>query len=105
MYAHWDEQAASRAAGSAGSPRGDACGEGEVRAESFDAMEGSLSAARRRPLPFEDGKHALLEPELKALYCALTRARINVWIVDFDVEKRDPAFEWFRKASRHDENQ
>ena len=71
-------------------------GGGEVRAERFEAMEGEGGGGgfrgTWRPLAFEEGKFAVLESELKALYCALTRARINVWVVDFDREKRGPAF-------------
>jgi ATP-dependent exoDNAse (exonuclease V) beta subunit len=89
LYSYSDDVATIRAAASPS---------GEVQAESFDEMEGLLGGAQRRPLAFEEGKYALLESELKALYCALTRARINVWIVDFDAKKRDPAFDWFRKV-------
>jgi len=64
-----------------------------IRMESFESMEGG--GGKNRPLEFEEGKYTILESELKALYCALTRARINIWIVDFDKEKRKPAFRWF----------
>lgn len=92
---YWDNQASEPQSG--GTSIASNGGGGEVRAESFETMDGR-SGVKMRPLKFEEGRYALLESELKALYCALTRARINVWIVDFDQQKRSPAYYWFSNA-------
>ena len=73
MYDYWDRYRA------AGGGEEEAAATDVLRAESFDAME--LGTHTKRPLEFEEGKYALLEEELKFLYCAVTRARINVWII------------------------
>jgi ATP-dependent exoDNAse (exonuclease V) beta subunit len=92
---YWDNLSAeSQSEGSLNDSSG---GGVEVRAESFETMDGG-SGVKIRGLEFEEGRYALLESELKALYCALTRARINVWIVDFDKQKRSPAFYWFSNS-------
>ncbi|XP_074641148.1 TPR and ankyrin repeat-containing protein 1-like [Tubulanus polymorphus] len=49
-----------------------------------------------RPLHFDPQKHKVLNSELKYLYTALTRARVNVWIFDEDEELRKPMFEYFQ---------
>jgi hypothetical protein len=41
-----------------------------------------VEGGRSRPEAFDDKRHRLLESELKYLYVALTRARVNVWIFD-----------------------
>ena len=38
----------------------------------------------------------MLNSELKYLYTALTRARVNVWLFDEDQMARAPMFEYFR---------
>ncbi|WAR27590.1 TRNK1-like protein, partial [Mya arenaria] len=43
---------------------------------------------------FKDSE--VLNSELKRLYTALTRARVNVWIFDEDDVKRAPMFEYFK---------
>ena len=48
-----------------------------------------------RALAFDHNKHKLLNSELKKLYTAITRARVNVWIFDEDKVKRAPVFEMF----------
>ena len=48
-----------------------------------------------RPLEFDYNKHKILNSELKQLYTALTRARVNVWIYDEDRENRAPMFNFF----------
>ena len=72
-------------------------------ADATDADDAAVAAATGkipvRPLEFDVEKHKVLESELKALYCAITRARVNVWIVDFDLKKRKPAFAWFAESS------
>ncbi|CAL1532828.1 unnamed protein product, partial [Lymnaea stagnalis] len=51
---------------------------------------------RPRALTFEKHLHKLLDTDLKQLYTAVTRARVNVWIFDEDTEKRAPMFEYFK---------
>lgn len=50
-----------------------------------------------RPLEFDYNKHKLLNSELKKLYTAITRARVNVWIFDEDKKKRAPMFDFLMK--------
>ena len=54
------------------------------------------SADRPRPLDFDPEKHKILNSELKHLYTAVTRARVNIWIFDEDEEARKPMFEYFK---------
>lgn len=58
---------------------------------------------RPRPLAFDPNQHKVLNSELKHLYTAVTRARVNVWIFDEDRDKRAPMFEYFkaRKLTRN----
>ncbi|KAK7091654.1 hypothetical protein V1264_009311 [Littorina saxatilis] len=49
---------------------------------------------RPRPLTFDPNLHKILNSELKHLYTAVTRARVNVWIFDQDADKRAPMFEY-----------
>ncbi|KAL3888631.1 hypothetical protein ACJMK2_000996 [Sinanodonta woodiana] len=51
---------------------------------------------RPRPLAFDPTQHKVLNSELKHLYTAITRARVNVWIYDEDLKKRAPMFEYFK---------
>ncbi|XP_033726508.1 TPR and ankyrin repeat-containing protein 1-like [Pecten maximus] len=51
---------------------------------------------RPRALKFDASLHKVLNSELKHLYTAVTRARVNVWIFDEDQEKRAPMFEYFK---------
>lgn len=39
----------------------------------------------------------MLNGELKQLYTAVTRARVNLWIFDEDRDKRAPTFKYFIK--------
>ncbi|CAJ0934458.1 unnamed protein product, partial [Ranitomeya imitator] len=41
----------------------------------------------------------MLNGELKQLYTAITRARVNLWIFDENHEKRAPAFDYFVKGN------
>ncbi|XP_050746673.1 TPR and ankyrin repeat-containing protein 1 isoform X2 [Gymnogyps californianus] len=41
--------------------------------------------------------YKMLNGELKQLYTAITRARVNLWIFDEDSDKRSPAFKYFIK--------
>jgi len=54
------------------------------------------SENRPRPLQFDPNQHKVLNSELKQLYTALTRARVNVWIFDEDLDKRAPMFQYFK---------
>lgn len=51
---------------------------------------------RARPLDFDERRHKVLNSELKLLYTAITRARVNVWIFDENEKKRAPVFEYFK---------
>ncbi|XP_048451512.1 TPR and ankyrin repeat-containing protein 1 isoform X2 [Rhincodon typus] len=53
--------------------------------------------SQSRPLEFNVELHKLLNCELKQLYTAFTRARVNLWIFDENKGKRDPAFTYFIK--------
>ncbi|XP_064596809.1 TPR and ankyrin repeat-containing protein 1-like [Liolophura sinensis] len=55
-----------------------------------------MSASSSRPLSFNPDQHKVLCSELKHLYTALTRARVNVWIFDEDAENRAPMFDYFK---------
>ena len=52
------------------------------------------NAARR--LAFDDKQHKILLDELRHLYTAITRSRVNVWIYDECVEARSPMFKFFQ---------
>ncbi|XP_051466329.1 TPR and ankyrin repeat-containing protein 1 isoform X1 [Apus apus] len=47
--------------------------------------------------PFNVEMYKMLNGELKQLYTAITRARVNLWIFDEDSDKRAPAFTYFIK--------
>ncbi|KAH9510302.1 hypothetical protein Btru_042714, partial [Bulinus truncatus] len=55
-----------------------------------------IKGKRPRALKFDSRQHKLLDTELKLLYTAVTRARVNVWIFDEDSVKRAPMFEYFK---------
>ncbi|CAL1538728.1 unnamed protein product [Lymnaea stagnalis] len=75
--------------------RGDQEGQGDDNLVEIDTDVLSQSS-RPRPLQFDPNQHKILNSELKHLYTALTRARVNVWIFDEDEEKRAPMFEYFK---------
>ncbi|XP_068526771.1 TPR and ankyrin repeat-containing protein 1 isoform X2 [Anas acuta] len=52
---------------------------------------------QKRPSPFNVKMYKMLNGELKQLYTAITRARVNLWIFDENSEKRAPAFKYFIK--------
>ena len=54
------------------------------------------NAQRPRPLRFDPDQQKILNSELKHLYTALTRARVNVWVFDEDREARAPMFEYWK---------
>ncbi|XP_061422296.1 TPR and ankyrin repeat-containing protein 1 isoform X4 [Lethenteron reissneri] len=47
-----------------------------------------------RPLNFDSIAHKVLISELKHLYTAVTRARVNLWVFDDHKEKRTPMFRY-----------
>ncbi|XP_035134458.2 TPR and ankyrin repeat-containing protein 1 isoform X3 [Callithrix jacchus] len=53
------------------------------------------SSAQGRSLMVNPEMYKLLNGELKQLYTAITRARVNLWIFDENREKRAPAFKYF----------
>ena len=53
---------------------------------------------KTRQLQFNESQHKSLNPELKYLYTAITRAKYNLWIYDSDKSKRLPMFDyWYRR--------
>ncbi|NXI65510.1 TRNK1 protein, partial [Anseranas semipalmata] len=52
---------------------------------------------QKRPPSFNVEMYKMLNGELKQLYTAITRARVNLWIFDENSEKRAPAFKYFIK--------
>ena len=48
-----------------------------------------------RPLLFDYDRDKVLNSELKHLYTALTRARVNIWLFE-DPEARAPMFDYFK---------
>ncbi|KFQ17189.1 TPR and ankyrin repeat-containing protein 1, partial [Merops nubicus] len=51
----------------------------------------------QKTTPVNVGMYKMLNGELKQLYTAVTRARVNLWIFDEDRDKRAPAFQYFIK--------
>ncbi|NXM78890.1 TRNK1 protein, partial [Serilophus lunatus] len=58
-------------------------------------LEDATSMQKRTPFNVE--MYKMLNGELKQLYTAITRARVNLWIFDEDCDKRAPAFKYFIK--------
>lgn len=52
-----------------------------------------------RPLDFDESKHKILETELKMLYTAITRARVNVFIAETNTEVSRPMFNYFQRRA------
>ncbi|XP_004857941.1 TPR and ankyrin repeat-containing protein 1 isoform X1 [Heterocephalus glaber] len=52
-------------------------------------------SSQARSLTVNPEMYKLLNGELKQLYTAITRARVNLWIFDENLEKRAPAFKYF----------
>ncbi|EPY78384.1 TPR and ankyrin repeat-containing protein 1 [Camelus ferus] len=84
----------------------------ESREESGPLIEVPLekrSSSPGRHLTINPEMYKLLNGELKQLYTAITRARVNLWIFDENPEKRAPAFKYFMrrdfvKVVKTDEN-
>ncbi|NXN99379.1 TRNK1 protein, partial [Rhinopomastus cyanomelas] len=55
------------------------------------------AAGVQKRTPFNVHMYKMLNGELKQLYTAVTRARVNLWIFDEDCDKRAPAFKYFIK--------
>nr|XP_044992872.1 TPR and ankyrin repeat-containing protein 1 isoform X1 [Jaculus jaculus] len=53
------------------------------------------SSSQTRTLMVNPEMYKLLNGELKQLYTAITRARVNLWVFDENLEKRAPAFKYF----------
>uniref|UniRef100_A0A8C4TF54 Tetratricopeptide repeat and ankyrin repeat containing 1 n=1 Tax=Erpetoichthys calabaricus TaxID=27687 RepID=A0A8C4TF54_ERPCA len=66
-------------------------------------MEG-LSVSHNRPIDFNPDLQKMLNGELKQLYTAITRARVNLWLFDENLEKRGPAFESLLMKDMYKEN-
>lgn len=97
VYSFWLQKQRRAAEGEAGGAHAGGGGGGRLGAVSrvsMDEGEGKGGKSSVRLLDFDVEKHKALESELKALYCALTRARANVWIVDFNEKRRKAAFSW-----------
>ncbi|NXP52019.1 TRNK1 protein, partial [Heliornis fulica] len=56
------------------------------------------STGMQKRTSFNEEMYKLLNGELKQLYTAITRARVNLWIFDEDSDKRAPAFKHFIKG-------
>ncbi|NXA49639.1 TRNK1 protein, partial [Nothocercus julius] len=56
-----------------------------------------VTATPKRPPSFNAEMYKMLNGELKQLYTAITRARVNLWIFDENRDKRAPAFKYFIK--------
>ncbi|XP_039699307.1 TPR and ankyrin repeat-containing protein 1 isoform X2 [Pteropus medius] len=57
------------------------------------------SSSQGRSMTVNLEMYKLLNGELKQLYTAITRARVNLWIFDENREKRAPAFKYFIKRN------
>ncbi|XP_012600871.2 TPR and ankyrin repeat-containing protein 1 isoform X2 [Microcebus murinus] len=70
----------------------------DSREENWPLVEVPLekrSSFQSRSLMVNPEMYKLLNGELKQLYTAITRARVNLWIFDENREKRAPAFKYF----------
>ena len=50
-----------------------------------------------RHLDFNSDQHKILETELKMLYTAITRARVNIFIAETNIEQSRPMFNYFQR--------
>nr|XP_019583219.1 PREDICTED: TPR and ankyrin repeat-containing protein 1 isoform X2 [Rhinolophus sinicus] len=57
------------------------------------------SSSQGRSVMMNPEMYKLLNGELKQLYTAITRARVNLWIFDENLEKRAPAFKYFNRRN------
>jgi len=54
---------------------------------------------KTRHLDFSKDQHKILETELKMLYTAITRARVNVFIAETNLEMSRPMFNYFQRRA------
>ncbi|NXP07602.1 TRNK1 protein, partial [Thinocorus orbignyianus] len=69
----------------------------DVQVGSKLLIEVPLEDGMQKRTPFNMEMYKMLNGELKQLYTAITRARVNLWIFDEDSDKRAPAFKYFIK--------
>eukprot|EP00741_Cyanophora_paradoxa_P017152 tig00020960_g16564.t1 len=70
-------------------------GAGGLASVDFERMEGG--GQRAAASAFDQIKHKIIASELKYLYTAITRAKVNVWIYDADEAKRRPMFDLMKR--------
>uniref|UniRef100_A0A8C0GTY1 Tetratricopeptide repeat and ankyrin repeat containing 1 n=1 Tax=Chelonoidis abingdonii TaxID=106734 RepID=A0A8C0GTY1_CHEAB len=75
-------------------PSSDSLGESKLVIET--PLEKNI-ATQSRSLVLNPEMYKMLNGELKQLYTAITRARVNLWIFDENSDKRAPAFKYFIK--------
>ncbi|XP_075403192.1 TPR and ankyrin repeat-containing protein 1 [Tenrec ecaudatus] len=74
----------------------------DSREDNWPLIDVPLEKASSLPdrcLPLNPEMYKLLNGELKQLYTAITRARVNLWIFDENREKRTPAFKYFMRRN------
>ncbi|NXY45550.1 TRNK1 protein, partial [Ceuthmochares aereus] len=67
----------------------------EVGSKLLIEMPFEDATGMQKRTPFNVEMYKLLNGELKQLYTAITRARVNLWIFDEDSDKRAAAFKYF----------
>ncbi|XP_053914940.1 TPR and ankyrin repeat-containing protein 1 isoform X2 [Cuculus canorus] len=67
----------------------------EVGSKLLIEMPFEDATGMQKRTPFNMEMYKLLNGELKQLYTAITRARVNLWIFDEDSDKRAAAFKYF----------
>uniref|UniRef100_A0A8C3HIW8 Tetratricopeptide repeat and ankyrin repeat containing 1 n=1 Tax=Chrysemys picta bellii TaxID=8478 RepID=A0A8C3HIW8_CHRPI len=75
-------------------PSSDSLGESKLVIET--PLEKNIATQSRSPV-LNPEMYKMLNGELKQLYTAITRARVNLWIFDENSDKRAPAFKYFIK--------
>ena len=65
--------------------------------EKYDWKSPIMMAGTSRHLDFSSDQHKILETELKMLYTAITRARINVFIAETNKDFSRPMFNYFQR--------
>ncbi|KAL7553719.1 hypothetical protein ACHAWF_017047, partial [Thalassiosira exigua] len=63
--------------------------------QTYDWEESFLSNTRH--LEFSEDQHKVLETEMKMLYTAITRARVNVFIAETNLDLSRPMFDYFQR--------
>ncbi|XP_074844286.1 TPR and ankyrin repeat-containing protein 1 isoform X2 [Carettochelys insculpta] len=75
-------------------PSSESGGESKIVIEA--PLEKNIATESRSPV-LNPEMYKMLNGELKQLYTAITRARVNLWIFDENSDKRAPAFKYFIK--------